>query len=454
MVTSGTVLIAAASRPVFESLHRSLVNLTESIDGSEFSTEVQLYQQILLVNKTQHRGTIYIRKLIGVSRYLKKLRSIPVLDQGCACRDLIGIQLTSVLLPAIADYGGTGRQKPSNVIMPCLSAVHELLETIQRMEPVISTILKFLMESAREMRGMLAASNFMPFSLSMLAIVSRLHLLVTELGEDCSDCTNCWHPCLQFLPTEDTRQIHVLVEQIVKECDQTHTATPIETKHSVSAEAANGMGVQQEYTDHGDAGENDMKEADRTHGDRSEEEQSEHDEQQKQQAREERAEGDEKKIIAAHSKANARAEAEAEAEQCLWRETRATAAAARVALDSTSQMEAGALGVCPPPPDAGRLNSAESVRATVVRGRAKAGGEDVAQRGRWLWRWRLANAAGGVSSYIHLLTTASTYYSKFIHSLPATKYTLQVALVWGVWAGAGAFSAESGRQRTRLPRAV
>eukprot|EP01050_Picozoa_sp_SAG11_P019408 SAG11_NODE_3085_length_2705_cov_2.939754_4_plen_140_part_00 len=117
-IQTGTTLIAAASLPVFNSLYASLTALMSSLDGDTIRGEVALFQQVLNVNRAQHRRTIHIRKLVEVSRGLKALLRMPVVDVANACRDLIGAQLGSQsqrLAP------GAGYRAPSQAELPCTS---------------------------------------------------------------------------------------------------------------------------------------------------------------------------------------------------------------------------------------------------------------------------------------------------------------------------------------------
>eukprot|EP01051_Picozoa_sp_SAG22_P013715 SAG22_NODE_1568_length_4098_cov_21.457614_2_plen_638_part_00 len=235
-IPTGTVLVAPASRPVFDGVHTALNALTRAAGGADFTNEVALFQRVLFVNKTQHRKTVYIRKLVEASRGLNALLALPLLGLAGQFEALIGEQLETKLPAAPALHGA--RPPPSEIELPCASvravpffpslrdlfcccrpaaarpiccadrsesqsapqAADELLMAARVSAAVAATVEAALIVCARAMRGMLVQSNFMPFALTMLATVSRLHMLLGRISEAREVAGGACQRCRSFLP--------------------------------------------------------------------------------------------------------------------------------------------------------------------------------------------------------------------------------------------------------------
>ncbi|XP_065875613.1 uncharacterized protein [Euphorbia lathyris] len=129
----------------------------------QLNTEYGIFERIVYKNKNQHRRSSYFQYLLKVRRDLRLLQSAK-LDEILAC----------------CFHVFTGK-KPKQKLHLLESHVPDFMERLLGAARLLSQMVEPMLKAATEISILLAQSFFMGFSLTILASLARLRVLVQQI---------------------------------------------------------------------------------------------------------------------------------------------------------------------------------------------------------------------------------------------------------------------------------
>ncbi|CAA3005143.1 Hypothetical predicted protein [Olea europaea subsp. europaea] len=137
----------------------------------QLQTECGILERIVYKNKNQHRRCSYFQYLLKVRRDLKLLKSANMEEILNACFLIIN--------------GNRPKQKvqllESLKRKRCDSGKYNVLERLLGVARLLSQMVEPMMKAAMEVSKLLARSFFMGFSVTILAVLARLRVLVQQI---------------------------------------------------------------------------------------------------------------------------------------------------------------------------------------------------------------------------------------------------------------------------------
>ncbi|KAA8526957.1 hypothetical protein F0562_008814 [Nyssa sinensis] len=137
----------------------------------QLQTECGILDRIVYKNKNQHRRCSYFQCLLKVRRDLKLLRSI---------------HLDEVLSSSFQVIYGKRPKQTVNLLeslkrRKCDGGKHNFMERLLGAARLLSQMVEPMLKAATEISTLLARSFFMGFSLTILALLARLRVLVQQI---------------------------------------------------------------------------------------------------------------------------------------------------------------------------------------------------------------------------------------------------------------------------------
>jgi hypothetical protein len=132
------------------------------------------FQRIMYKNQNQHRRTVYFRRLLQVRRDLLLLHSFGLKDVFEALPHCVAFSKQKALPPkALLGSLGQGAKSKEELILTVQRRLLGATRLLQLMsDPILS--------ASSVMEGLLSQSFFMPFSLTVLAMLARFRVLLMQ----------------------------------------------------------------------------------------------------------------------------------------------------------------------------------------------------------------------------------------------------------------------------------
>lgn len=133
-----------------------------------------IFQRIMYKNQNQHRRTVYFRRLLQVRRDLLLLESFPLKEIVEALPHCISFSKQKALPPkAVLNSLGQGLQSKEQMIL-----------TVQRRLLGVSRLLQMMadpiLNAGLAIEGLLSQAFFMPFALTVLALLARFRMILIK----------------------------------------------------------------------------------------------------------------------------------------------------------------------------------------------------------------------------------------------------------------------------------
>ncbi|XP_050219869.1 uncharacterized protein LOC126670234 isoform X2 [Mercurialis annua] len=146
----------------------------------QFKTECGIFERIVYKNKNQHRRSSYFHYLLKVRRDLRLLQSAKLEEILASCFHVITERKPKQKVHLLESL----KWKKCNLRVP------NFMERLLGAARLLSQMVEPMLKAATEISTLLARSFFMGFSLTVLALLARLRVLVQQILLDAVSAFN------------------------------------------------------------------------------------------------------------------------------------------------------------------------------------------------------------------------------------------------------------------------